>query len=107
MEKRKPHCDLKKLKKLFSSEATRVITATAQKGAADLGYMDEDAIVEVINKLCAQHFDKSMTSYHNSQIWQDVYKFKDEEKNIYIKLQLSVNKTQTVLIQMKRDEGGD
>lgn len=107
MEKPKPHYDLKKLKKFFSSEATRVITATAQKGAAALGYMDEDNIAEVINRLCAQHFYKSMTSYHNSQMWQDVYKFKDEEKNLYIKLQLSVDKTQTVLIQMKRDEGGD
>jgi len=107
MEKRKPHYDLKKLKKLFSGEATGVITATAQKGAAALGYMDEDDIAEVINKLCSQHFYKSMTAHHNSQIWQDVYKFKDEEKNLYIKLQLSVDKTQTVLIQMKRDEGGD
>lgn len=107
MEKRKPHYDLKKLKKLFGNEATRVITATAQKGAAALGYMDEDDIVEVINKLCLRHFYKSMTAHHNSQIWQDVYKFNDEEKNLYIKLQLSVDKTQTVLIQMKRDEGGD
>jgi motility quorum-sensing regulator/GCU-specific mRNA interferase toxin len=107
MEKRKPHYDLKKLKNLFANEASRVITATAQKGAAAEGYMDEDDIVEVVNKLYSQHFCKSMTSFHNSQIWQDVYKFKDEEKNLYIKLQLSINKKQTILIQMKRDEGGD
>lgn len=107
MEKRTPHYDLKKLKKLFSNEATRLITATAWKGAAAEGYMDEDDIVEVVNKLCMQHFYKSMTSFSNSQIWQDVYKFKEEEKNLYIKLQLSVDNKKTILIQMKRDEGGD
>jgi motility quorum-sensing regulator/GCU-specific mRNA interferase toxin len=107
MEKRKPHYDLKKLKKLFSNEAPRFITATAQKGAAALGYMDEDDIVEVINKLCSQHFYKSMTTHHNSQIWQDVYKIKDDEKDLYIKLQLSADKRKTVLIQFKQDEGGD
>lgn len=59
MEKRKPHYDLKKLKKLFSREATRVITVTAQKGAAALGYMDEDGdvvkgddVVALISNTC-------------------------------------------------------
>lgn len=107
MEKRKPHYDLKKLKKFFSNEETRVVTRTAQKGAAAMGYMDEEDILKVINKLCTQHFYKSMTSHQNSQMWQDVYKIKYEEKNLYTKLQLSVDKKQTILIQLKRDEGGD
>ena len=107
VEKRKPHYDIKKLKKFFARESTRMITKTAQKGAASLGYMDEEDIIEVINKLFAQHFYKSMTTYQNSQVWQDVYKFKDNEKKLYIKLQLSLDNSKTVLIQFKRDEGGD
>ncbi|MEW6571521.1 MAG: type II toxin-antitoxin system MqsR family toxin [Nitrospirota bacterium] len=107
MEKKKPHYDLKILQRLFNAEATRTITVTAQKGAAALGYMNEDDIAEVIGKLCSQHFYKSMTRHQKSQIWQDVYKFKDEEKNLYIKLQLSIDKKQTILIQFKQDGGGE
>jgi len=107
MEKRKPHYDFNKLKQLFINKATRVITKTAQKGAAALGYMDEEDIVEVINKLGSQHFYKSMTMHQKSQVWQDVYKLKDDDKNLYIKLQLSADKKQTILIQFKKDEGGD
>lgn len=105
MEKKKCHYGLKKLQKFFSSKATRIITKTAQKGAVSIGYMNETDIVGVINKLCPQHFYKSMTTHQSSQLWQDVYKFKDVENNIYIKLQLSINEKQAVLIQMKKDEG--
>ena len=107
MEKRKPHHDLNKLKRLFKKESSRVITATAQKGAVAFGYMDEEDIVEVINKLGRQNFYKSMTYYYNSEVWQDVYKIKDDEKDLYIKLQLSTDKIKTVLIQFKQDEGGN
>lgn len=107
MEKRKPHYDLKTLKKFFNNEATRIITQVARQGAVTLGYMDEEAIAEVIEKLCSQHFYKSMTTHKNNQIWQDVYKYKDDEKKIYIKLQLSINEKQTILIQFKKDEEGD
>lgn len=107
MEKRKPHYDLNKLKQLFIIQTTRVITTTAQKGAAALGYMDEEDIVEVINKLCSQYFYKSMTMHQKSKVWQDVYKLKDDDKNLYIKLQLSADEKQTVLIQFKKDEEGD
>jgi hypothetical protein len=105
MEKRKPHYNLNELKKLFNNEETRVITRAARQGAAAMGYMDEYDIVEVIGNLCSDHFYKSMTSNLSSKIWQDVYKFRDEEQKLYIKLQLSIDETQTVLIQMKKDEG--
>ncbi|MGO9014026.1 MAG: type II toxin-antitoxin system MqsR family toxin [Dissulfurispiraceae bacterium] len=107
MEKRKPHCDLKTLKKFFNSETTRIITQVARQGAATLGYMDDAAIAEVIERLCSQHFYKSMTMHKNNKIWQDVYKCKDDENKLYIKLQLSVNEKQTILIQFKQDEEGD
>ena len=51
MEKRKPHHDLQKFKKLFFTSATRVITKIAQKGAASMGYMDMEDIQKVLKRL--------------------------------------------------------
>jgi motility quorum-sensing regulator/GCU-specific mRNA interferase toxin len=106
-EKRKPHYVLSDFKVLFRSEKTRQITKLAKKGAASEGYMTTVDIERVINRLCSEHFYKSMTSHYDHKIWQDVYKYTDEEKNLYIKLQFSVDGRKAILIQMKRDEGGD
>ncbi|WP_435549792.1 type II toxin-antitoxin system MqsR family toxin [Desulfobacterium sp. N47] len=85
MEKRKPHYDLNKFKELFCSVETRFITAAARKGAVTMGYMDEEGIIAVINRLCSEHFYKSMTTHVNHKIWQDVYRYQDDEDNdLYI-----------------------
>ncbi len=108
MEKRKPHYGLDRFRELFRRESTRVITATAYKGAVSMGIMDENDILAVIDRLYSQHFYKSMTTHSNHKIWQDVYRYHDDEGNaLYIKLQLSPDKTKAVLIQMKKDEGSD
>ena len=72
-----------------------------------MGYMDDDDIQGVIGRLCSEHFVKSMTAYQDHKIWQDVYRYQDDDKALYIKLQLSVDGEQAVLIQMKKDEGSD
>lgn len=106
MEKRKPHYDLKTFKVLFASVSTRIITREARRNAVTLGYMDEDDMVAVINKLDMPHFYKSMTSYYDYTIWQDVYRYQDDNDNhLYIKVQFSVDGGKAVLIQLKRDEG--
>jgi motility quorum-sensing regulator/GCU-specific mRNA interferase toxin len=108
MEKQKPHYELKKFKKLFSDSKTRLITKTAQQGAATMGYMDEADILSVIKRLGPDYFYKSMTSYQNPKLWQDVYRYQDDEdRSLYIKLQISIDGKKSVLIQMKKDEGKD
>ena len=62
-EKRKPHYVLKDFKVLFRSEKTRHITYVAHKGAALEGYMTIEDIESVIDRLCSEHFYKSMTAY--------------------------------------------
>jgi motility quorum-sensing regulator / GCU-specific mRNA interferase toxin len=106
-EKRKPHYVLSVLKEFFLSEKTRHITKLAHKGAVAMGYMDDDDMLTVISKLCSEHFYKSMTIYGNHKVWQDVYRYQDGEKSLYIKLQLSDDAEKAILIQMKRDEGRD
>ncbi|HOE32925.1 MAG TPA: type II toxin-antitoxin system MqsR family toxin [Smithella sp.] len=107
-EKRKPHYVLSDFKVLFRNESTRVITQIAHKGAVAEGYMTIEDIEGVIDRLCSEHFYKSMTSYANHKVWQDVYKITDNEKKLYIKLQFSLDvPKKAVLIQMKKDEGSD
>ncbi|MBN1382691.1 MAG: type II toxin-antitoxin system MqsR family toxin [Deltaproteobacteria bacterium] len=107
-EKRKPHYELSRFKTLFQSEDTRFITKQAHKGAVSQGYMAIEDIEGVIDKLCPHHFYKSMTTYENYKVWQDVYKLTDEEKRLYIKIQFSVDEPKkAILIQMKKDEGSD
>ncbi len=72
-----------------------------------MGYMDMEDIQKVLKQLGPEHFYKSMTTYQNHKIWQDVYKYRDDDKGLYIKLQLSTDGEQAILIQMKQDEGGD
>lgn len=105
MEKQTPYHELDKFKKLFGRSETRVITTTAQKGAAAMGYMDEDDIETVIGRLDSGHFYKSMTAHHHHKIWQDVYRWPaDGDAALYIKLQLSPDREKAVLIQMKKDD---
>lgn len=105
---RKRSYDLEAFKKLFSNSASRHITQVAHKNAAEIGYVTEEAIEEVVNKLSVKNFYKSMQSHHNKKLWQDVYKLEDEGNSLYIKLQLSFpDKKNAVLIQLKIDESGD
>ena len=73
-----------------------------------MGYMDEDDMQGIIDRLKSAYFYKSMTAYHDNKIWQDVYRFQDDDdRRLYIKLQLSPDRKKAVLIQMKKDEGGN
>ncbi|MBW1778124.1 MAG: type II toxin-antitoxin system MqsR family toxin [Deltaproteobacteria bacterium] len=108
MEKRRPHYPLETFKRLFFSERSRIITQTAREGAVTMGYMDDDDIMAVISRLGTKQFVKSMTTYKNHRIWQDVYQYEDENDNIlYIKVQLSSDYKKAILVQMKKHEGSD
>lgn len=84
MEKNKPHCPLSRVKALI--EAGKVhITTTARISAAELGYTTRHVYAEVMC-LRREEFHKSMTSYHDSSSWQDVYRHHVGTKDLYIKL---------------------
>lgn len=107
MEKRKPHYDLALVKKLLNKKTTRIVRDIALQNAMSVGYEDLSAILSVINNLCSHHFYKSMTSEMNHKLWHDVYKYADDENKLYIKVQLTISGDRAVLIQFKRDTGGD
>lgn len=91
MEKRKPHYGLDALKILLLHESTRIVTRSGRQGAANLGYFDDESIIARVLMLASGEFFKSMTTYGNSKIWQDVYRSNDGKVGIYIKLQKSLD----------------
>jgi len=103
MEKRKPHYSLSLLQELLRDEHTRIITKTCKVEAAQIGYFDDLMIVERVMQLTWKEFQKSMTAYNNSKLWQDVYKSEDEDRSLYIKLQLAIGDVKAVVIQFKTD----
>ena len=70
MEKHSPHCPLNKVKELVEAGKVRA-TATAVQCARQLGFYG-DALFEEILKLDRSEFYKSMTTYENHKVWQDV-----------------------------------
>jgi len=103
MDKKKPSFSLKKFKELFRNAKTREVTKVSTKGAASLGYMDINEIMDVIDNLDKRDFYKSMSSTVDSNIWQDVYKTNDQDNKIYIKLQMSIDKKKAILVQFKEN----
>lgn len=60
------------------------ITFTARKSARDLGFGKKD-IHEIVSTMERKHFYKSMTSYADHKIWQDVYHVPCGDLILYVK----------------------
>ena len=85
MEKRKPTYDLEGFRQEFSTVAGLRMTRTAQDCALDLGLSLED-VVQMVQSIKREHFFKSMTTYGNHRIWQDVYYVPWKGLVLYVKL---------------------
>lgn len=73
MEKRGRTYDLEEIKKAFSDVDDLRITRSGYRTAVALGMRRRD-IVDVVRSLKSSDFYKSMTTYADSRIWQDVYR---------------------------------
>lgn len=83
-EKRKPTYDLEAFKALFSTVEKLALTGTALKGAAAIGFGRLE-IVNTIQTMRRIHFYKSMTSYADVRLWQDVYHVPSDIGILYVK----------------------
>ena len=72
------------------------ITKTANKTASELGF-NKNKILEVVSTMEPKHFYKSMTSYENHKIWQDVYHIPYEDLILYVKFTQDVISEFTLL----------
>ena len=88
MEKRKPHYDIA----LIQAEVARLGAAAFTKTALDGGRMmglTSAEMLAVIASLLRRDFFKSMTTYADSRVWQDVYYAQTPvRKEAYIKVTL-------------------
>lgn len=84
MEKRTPHCPLPRVKALVKAGKVRT-TQSARAGAVALGLSYSDMIAVVL-ALQQTDFYKSMTTYADHTIWQDVYRPKTSNGDVYLKL---------------------
>ena len=84
MEKKNPHYNLSIVREMIDEGKVRS-TVSALSGAAVLG-LDFAGMIEVLLALTANDFYKSMTTYADNKVWQDVYRPNTSAGDIYIKL---------------------
>ncbi|MFK0572854.1 type II toxin-antitoxin system MqsR family toxin [Endozoicomonas sp.] len=84
MEKRTPHRKLSIIKSLVEADKVR-FTGSALSGAAALGF-DSNDIIKAVLLLTNKDFYKSMTTYADHKVWQDVYKPVTSAGEVYLKL---------------------
>jgi len=87
MEKKINTYKLETIKLAFSTVEKLRITNTALKDARAMGFTMQD-IVDAIQKLKRKDFIKSMTTYADHRIWQDVYNAAHNGYLLYIKFQI-------------------
>lgn len=84
MEKRTPHCRLSIVRQLVDAGRVRE-TTTASLGATSMG-LDREEMIDVVRNLTMADFLKSMTTYADHRLWQDVYRPMTKSGQAYVKL---------------------
>lgn len=87
MEKRTAHYDLAALVVVVRARGAAAFTKTALDGARQMGLTTAE-MFEVVCGLKSRHLYKSMTTYSDSTIWQDVYHADTPAGKAYVKLTL-------------------
>ena len=101
-EKRKPTYDLEAFKTAFSTVEHLNVSGTAIRSAATLGFGRAE-IVATIQTMQRDQFYKSMTSYRDHRIWQDVYHVPSPEGVLYVKFTADTV-TEFLLMSFKEKE---
>ena len=96
VEKRKPTYDLDVIKAAIGTVETLAITGSALRDAYDLGF-DRAGIVDVISSTERKMFVKSMTTFADHRVWQDVYNIPARDLMLYVKFQADVVTEFTVM----------
>jgi motility quorum-sensing regulator/GCU-specific mRNA interferase toxin len=88
-EKRRPTYDLDAIEQAIGSVDRLAITTSALRDASALGF-DRGAIVATIHGVDRRMFVKSMTTFADHRLWQDVYHVPPRGLLLYVKFQADV-----------------
>ena len=88
-EKRRPTYDLEAIKLAIATADTLAITTSALRDALTLGF-DRGAIAAILASMQRSMFVKSMTTFHDHRLWQDVYHVPADGLTLYVKFQADV-----------------
>ncbi|MHC2259039.1 type II toxin-antitoxin system MqsR family toxin [Sinorhizobium meliloti] len=85
MEKLRPTYDLEAIKATLGSVETLAMTSTALRDAAALGF-DRAGVAGIERRM----FYKSMTTFADHRVWQDVYHVPARGMVLYLKFQADI-----------------
>jgi motility quorum-sensing regulator/GCU-specific mRNA interferase toxin len=85
MEKNTPHYNLAVIKEDVRRLGRKAFTKTAEKTGLELGFNVRER-QEMVFQLQNRMLYKSMTTYDDHQVWQDVYHINSQDLEIYIKV---------------------
>jgi motility quorum-sensing regulator/GCU-specific mRNA interferase toxin len=86
MEKRRPTYEIEAIKLAIGAIDKLAMTVSALRDASRLGF-DRAAIVETIVAIERRMFVKSMTTFADPRVWQDVYHVPARGLTLYVKFQ--------------------
>lgn len=89
MEKKRPTYDLEAIKSALGSVETLAMTSAALRDAIALGF-DRNSVTETIIAIERRMFFKSMTTFADHRVWQDVYHVPARGLVLYVKFQADV-----------------
>lgn len=90
LEKQKPHFDLGQIKAVLAQQSKNCFTTSARMGYLAMKLSEQEAKAAILAMNGDQCFYKSMSSYHDENIWQDVYHVPTTMGLAYVKLQLYI-----------------
>jgi motility quorum-sensing regulator/GCU-specific mRNA interferase toxin len=96
VEKRKATYDIDAIKAAIGAVETLAITTSALRDAVGLGF-DRAGIIDVISSIDRKMFVKSMTTFADHRVWQDVYHVPAHDLVLYVKFQADVVTEFTVM----------
>lgn len=87
MEKRSPHYALERIKDQVAKAGFRAFPRTALDGGAQMGLLSTEMLATVLS-VERSMFHKSMTTYQDHRVWQDVYHVPTPMGVAYVKFTL-------------------
>lgn len=103
MEKRTPHYPLARIRTLIDAGAYRVTATAIRSAARDFGYFEVLQVAKSVRQLESRSFYKSMTTLHDSTLWQDVYRPFIEGRPAYVKVQIVDDATVVISFKALED----